>query len=209
MVARIIASATFVSANVVGVSRLSNHLLTVSNKLLRRHTCAQSRTHVHSDEQSGTCSRAQIVRMTTVTPETNSVSVQQFIRDATELGTIRFICVSRGGAVLETIGRFDYTLKTTNIPSKGEYISIASEDKTFECHIPTANVHHITLSTDKAKLGDYDLHAIRLFSADETIVLSCVLQFDPSRGPGNYLFGAVDAFNALRSRYGSQVDIIH
>lgn len=147
--------------------------------------------------------------MTTVTPETNSVSVQQFVRDATELGTIRFISVSRGGSVLETIGRFDYPLKTVDVPGMGEYITIASEDKTFECHIPTANVHRITMSTDKAKIGDHDIHAVRLLSSDGTIVLSCILQFDPSRGPGNYLFGAVDAFNALRSRYGSQVNVIH
>jgi len=34
---------------------------------------------------------------------------------------------------------------------------------------------------------------------------STLLMWDPSQGPGNYLDGAVEAFKALESKYGSKI----
>lgn len=123
-----------------------------------------------------------------------------FIEDAGQLGTMRFIAISNG-VVLETIGRLDYKQSRFEI-GDSEYLSIASIDKTFECHINVSKVHKVTLSNSKAKIGGHDLHVIRLLDQEGTILLSCLLQYDPSQGPGHYLYGAVDSFNHLVQKYG-------
>lgn len=149
--------------------------------------------------------RAGTVTMCTATTST----VLDFIKAAGEigLGTIRFIAVTNG-AVLETIGRFDYSTKTFEIPGKGQYLTIASEDKMFECHLNMSKVARIELSEQKAKIGDHKLYAVRFKDDGDSIMLSCILQYDPSKGPGNYLFGAVDAFKALKDRFGDVVSVV-
>lgn len=134
------------------------------------------------------------------------VELEQFLSDAGDLGTIRFIAIS-DGAVLETIGRFDYAIKRFNIPNKGTYLTLASEDKTFECHINTAKVVAVSMSKESAKIGGHDLYVIRLKNADGGIVLSCLLMWDPSRGPGEYIHGAIDAFERLRAQYGDAFSV--
>lgn len=141
--------------------------------------------------------------MSTQAPAT---TLATFISDAADLGTIRFIAIS-DGAVLETIGRFDYSVRSFSIPGKGDYLTIASEDKTFECHINCDKVAEITMTKEKAKMGDHDLYVMRLRKSDGGIVLSCLLMWDPSRGPGNYLHGAVNAFEALKQKYGESFSV--
>ncbi len=132
--------------------------------------------------------------------------LQQFIADAGELGTIRFVAVS-DGAVLETIGRFDYSKKVFDIPGRGVFLTIASIDQTFECHINLTKVSQVTMSKEKAKVGDHDVYVVRLKRDDGGIALSCLLMWDPSQGPGFYLHGAVDAFQALRNKYGDAFSV--
>lgn len=131
--------------------------------------------------------------------------LQTFLDDAWDLGTIRFINISNG-AVLETIGRFDYSLSTFTTPN-AFYLTLASADKTFECHINLSKASVVTMATEKAKIGHHDLHVIRILDMHDTILLSCLLQYDPSQGPGHYLHGAVDAFNALKEKYGPRFSL--
>lgn len=134
---------------------------------------------------------------------TTSVDLEQFFKDAGDLGTIRFITVGNG-SVLETIGRFDYNINRFEVPTKGAYITLANEDKTFECHINTSKVAAVTMGKETSKMGAHDLYVIRLKNADDCIVLSCVLMWDPSYGPGTYMHGAIDAFNRLKAKYGDK-----
>lgn len=135
-----------------------------------------------------------------------SATLKQFLTDARELGTIRFIAVS-GGAVIETVGRFDYGIQEFSVPGKGDYLTLASIDKTFECHISENKVVSITLTSEPAKIGGHEMHVIRFKAQDDSIVLSCALMWDPSQGPGNYLHGAVNAFKELKAKYGEQVEV--
>lgn len=141
---------------------------------------------------------------------TATATVEEFLKAAGEagLGTMRFITVT-DGAVLETIGRLDYGTKKFSVPGKGEYVTIASEDKMFECHLNMTKVKTIEMSEQKAKIGDHQLYVVR-FKADEgALMLSCLLQYDPSVGPGNYLYGAIDGFRALKERFGDVITVEH
>lgn len=141
---------------------------------------------------------------------TATATVEDFLKAAGEagLGTMRFIAVT-DGAVLETIGRLDYGTKKFSVPGKGDYMTIASEDKMFECHLNMSKVKTIELSEQKAKIGDHQLYVVR-FKADKgALMLSCLLQYDPSVGPGNYLYGAIDGFRALRQHFGDVITVEH
>lgn len=144
--------------------------------------------------------------MAVAQPKADTSQLEKFLVDAEGLGTIRFINIS-SGSVLETIGRFDYSKSTFAIPGKGTYLTIGSDDKTFECHINTEKVKNVTMGTEKAKIGGHDLHVIRLKDADNALILSCLLMWDPSRGQGKYLAGAVDAFESLRAKYGDEFHV--
>lgn len=152
--------------------------------------------------------RAQAVSMsaTTTGPPEQIRSLRQFLEVAKDLDTIRFITVTvASGAVLETIGRFDYKVSTFSVPGKGDYVTIASDDKLFECHLNTSKLKKVTLATEKAKIGDHDLHVMRFMGEDDALMLSCLLMYDPSKGPGNYLFGSVQRFQNIIATYGNQI----
>lgn len=153
------------------------------------------------------------------TKNEGKMTVGEFIENARDLGTVRFIVIGNGNnAILETIGRFDYNVSSFSIPGKGEYLTLASVDKTFECHLNTSRVVRITMATEKAKIGSHDLHVIRFLNCEEGeekagdrshIILSVLLMYDPSQGPGHYLHGAVDAFKKLRDQFGDSISVAH
>mmetsp|Transcript_3060 Transcript_3060/g.8455 ORF Transcript_3060/g.8455 Transcript_3060/m.8455 type:complete len:209 (-) Transcript_3060:201-827(-) len=126
-----------------------------------------------------------------------------FLKDASTLGTIRFINISQG-VVLETLGRFDYNVTPFETPA-GKYISVTSPDKLFECHINTDKVSTITISEESSKAGNHKLYVIRLKDAAGGNLLSCLLMWDPSQGMGRYSDTAVKRFEALIARYGTQL----
>lgn len=137
-------------------------------------------------------------------PSPRVALAKRFVADAGSLGTLRFVAVGNG-AVLETIGRFDYGVTDFSIPGKGDYITVASVDKTFECHLCLSNVAKITMTDDPAMADKTQtLHVIRFRDAEDKVMLSVLLMWAPNEGPGNYLFGAVDAFNELREKYGAE-----
>lgn len=133
------------------------------------------------------------------------VGLLAFLADAGGLGTVRFVCVS-AGAVLESVGRFDYGVSLFSTP-RGDYVTLASADRTFEAHVNVSVARAVTMSTEKAKVGGHDLHVIRLLDAGGAPLLSCLLMWDPSQGPGHYLHGAVPEFQRLRDKYGERFDL--
>lgn len=135
-----------------------------------------------------------------------TATLEQFLVDAENLGTIRFINISDGG-VLETIGRFDYSKKRIDVPNRGAFLTLANADKTFECHINISKVAKITLGKEKAKMGGHDLYVIRLKNEKDGIILSCLLMWDPSQGPGTYMHGAVSEFKRLEEKYGASFEL--
>lgn len=139
----------------------------------------------------------------TATMDRKSV-LRQFIQDAGSLGTLRFVAVT-DGAVLETVGRLDYALSEFSTGS-GEYLSVQSQDRTFECHMNTSRVAKVTLSNEKAKIGGHDLHVIRFLDQQHKPLLSVMLMFDPTKGPGYYLHGAETSFRALSEKYGGELN---
>lgn len=132
-----------------------------------------------------------------------AAKLKAFIADAGALGTLRFVAVS-GGAVLESIGRFDYGVKEFSVPGKGDYLTVASEDRTFECHLNLSIVKKVTMSDEPAKVGGHTLHVMRFCDEGGKPVLSVMLMWAPNEGPGVYLYGAVDAFGELRDKYGAE-----
>mmetsp|Transcript_6101 Transcript_6101/g.18436 ORF Transcript_6101/g.18436 Transcript_6101/m.18436 type:complete len:162 (+) Transcript_6101:121-606(+) len=132
-----------------------------------------------------TVSRRSIVCSATAPPD-GSVAhrLLQFFDEARDLGTIRFVCVS-DGAVIETIGRFDYSAVYNDV--RGGLLSLVSPDRLFELHVSTAKLAKITLSKERAKIGDHDIYVIRLKRPDEGIILSALLMWNPAEGPGIYV----------------------
>lgn len=133
--------------------------------------------------------------------------LKSFLKEAGDLGTIRFLAVTGGGAVLETIGRFDYPMQEFSIPGKGRYLTIKSEDGVFACNINADTVARVKMSKESAKQGNADIYVMRLLDEKDGIVLSCLLMWNPAEGPGHYLAGAVDAFEKLKSKYGEVFDL--
>jgi hypothetical protein len=133
--------------------------------------------------------------------------VRAFISAARELGTVRFVAVA-DGAVLEAVGRFDYPLAEFTVPGRGTFLTLATEDRLFECHLNASGVRRITMSEDLTKDGSgAKLPVIRFHGGGPRPMLSVSLMWEPSLGPGHYLHGAEEAFDALRDQYGSEYSL--
>eukprot|EP00181_Compsopogon_caeruleus_P004414 CAMPEP_0184680376 /NCGR_PEP_ID=MMETSP0312-20130426/3245_1 /TAXON_ID=31354 /ORGANISM="Compsopogon coeruleus, Strain SAG 36.94" /LENGTH=195 /DNA_ID=CAMNT_0027130425 /DNA_START=39 /DNA_END=626 /DNA_ORIENTATION=- len=173
----------------------------------RRHCCSWMRPERSAYGSARRVSRlsGKSVISTTMTVSKKAERIQTFLKDAEGLGTVRFINMS-AGSVLETIGRFDYGVRVFETP-RGEYVSISTTDRTFECHLNTEKVAKITMSKEAAKMGGHDLFVIRFRDEDEEILLSCLLMWNPSEGPGQYLAHAVESFNVLMAKYGGSYDL--
>ncbi|PXF42171.1 hypothetical protein BWQ96_08091 [Gracilariopsis chorda] len=137
----------------------------------------------------------------TDTPRTQRL--RDFLSAAGTLGTLRFVAVSPG-VVLETIGRLDYSTSTFAVPGRGHFLSVASEDRLFECHINTDEVQAVSLSQEPAKVGAHDVYVMRFLGEHDKRLLSCMLMWDPSQGPGHYLADAVQRFTELRERHNGR-----
>lgn len=61
---------------------------------------------------------------------------------------------------------------------------------------------------ESAKIGGHDLYVMRLKDKSDTILLSCMLQYDPAKGPGNYFPGAVDKFLVVQDKWGSEASLV-
>lgn len=139
---------------------------------------------------------------------TTPTSLTNFLVDTEDLGTMRFISISNG-AVLETVGRFDYGKKEfTNSKSGDRYLSIASAEQTFELHLNLTTIARLTLSKEESRIGGHTIYVIRMWRADEQLALSCMLQWDPSQGVGNYFPGVEEKFMKLIEMYGNELNFV-
>ena len=131
----------------------------------------------------------------------------QLIADCKDWGLCRFITINAGGAVLETASPMDVGLNFFEVPGKGQYATLASADKLFECHIRLDAAAKATFAKEAAKIGGHDLYVMRLKTSDDTILLSCMLQYDPAKGPGHYFDGAVEKFERVQSKWGNEASL--
>ena len=131
----------------------------------------------------------------------------QLIADCKDWGLCRFITINAGGAVLETASPMDVGLNFFEVPGKGQYATLASADKLFECHIRLDAAAKATFAKEAAKIGGHDLYVMRLKTSDDTILLSCMLQYDPAKGHGQYFDGAVEKFERVQSKWGNEASL--
>lgn len=195
----------------IGFVGSSSSFIGLSIGPINSSTCARRETcHSFGSTQAirKVRSERQIFRCTPKASATSDTATQlgSFLESARDLGTVRFIAVTPG-AVLETIGRFDYSLSTFSIPGKGDYFTLANIERTFECHLNASKVSTITISTEKAKVGPHQIHVVRFLSDKDDIILSAMLMWDPSQGPGNYLQGAVEEFEKMKQKYGERFQV--
>lgn len=137
------------------------------------------------------------------------MSVRAFIRAAHGLGAVRFVAVAgSGSAVLEAVGRFDYSVRTFSVAGRGEYVTLASDDGTFECHLNVSAVASVTLSVDDPKIvASHKLYVVRFRDARDAVLLSALLAHDARGGPGSYAPAALAAFHRLRETLGDRVAV--
>jgi hypothetical protein len=56
-------------------------------------------------------------------------------------------------------------------------------------------------------MGGHDLFVMRIKDKEGAILLSCMLQYDPAKGPGNYFDGAVAKFEAVQNKWGAAASL--
>ncbi|GIL82832.1 hypothetical protein Vretimale_8197 [Volvox reticuliferus] len=129
------------------------------------------------------------------------VTLQSLLDDAVNagLGKVRFIVLG-DGAILESVNNFG-SVRYNEVPNRGVLATVASEDKSFECHITLSKVREVKFVKSKAKSGEYDIYATRFLGADSKVLMSCLLhgqqgQYDPA---------AVEAWTNLATKYGESV----
>ncbi|EFJ41219.1 hypothetical protein VOLCADRAFT_98770 [Volvox carteri f. nagariensis] len=93
------------------------------------------------------------------------------------------------------------SVRYNEVPSRGVLATIASDDKSFECHITLSKVKEVKFAKSKAKSGEYDIYATRFLGPDGKVLMSCLLHgnqgvYDPS---------AVAAWTSLATKYGETV----
>lgn len=124
-----------------------------------------------------------------------SATLKDFLEACHELGTLRFI-VTSNAAVLEPRGRLE-KLFYAELPGKGKYANMHTE--AFEFHLNMDKIQQVKFETGEAKRGNFTTYAIRFLDETEAPALSVFLQWGK---PGEYEPGQVEAWEALRERYG-------
>jgi putative heme iron utilization protein len=123
-----------------------------------------------------------------------SAALSEFIEACESLGLLRLI-VTSDAAVLEartTIEKIFYA----ELP-KGKYANMHQED--FEFHLNMDKIKRIKFETGEAKRGNFTTYAIRFLMENDQPGLSAFLQWGK---PGEYAPGQVEAWQALKEKYG-------
>eukprot|EP00960_Hanusia_phi_P016885 497317-Hanusia_phi.AAC.1 len=128
---------------------------------------------------------------------------KEVMEDCKDWGLVRWITINANGAVLETAAKMGLKLSFFEIPGKGNYATIASSDKLFECHVNLDKAQKLTFSEMPRTVGAFMQVLVLILLAG--ILLSCMLQYDPEKGPGQYFTGSVDAFKRVQSKYGAEM----
>lgn len=123
-----------------------------------------------------------------------TANLKEFLEACTTLGTLRLI-VTSSAAVLETKGTIE-KLFYAELP-KGKYANMHKD--LFEFHLNMDAIKRVKFETGEAKRGNFTTYAIRFLDEKEEPALSAFLQWGK---PGEYEPGQVDAWQALREKYG-------
>ena len=123
-----------------------------------------------------------------------SNTLKEFLEACHTLSTLRLI-VTSSAAVLEARGKIE-KLFYAELP-KGKYANMHTEG--FEFHLNMDEIKQVKFETGEAKRGNFTTYAIRFLDQQEKPALSLFLQWGK---PGEYESGQVEAWYALRDRYG-------
>jgi putative heme iron utilization protein len=116
------------------------------------------------------------------------------LEECASLGLLRFI-VTNETAVLEVRGEFKELFFVPHLP---HYANLHSEH--FEFHLNMAEIAQVRFEELPSKRGNFLTYAIRFLKAGAPKpAMSLFLQWGK---PGEYAPGQVEAFVALREKYG-------
>ncbi len=125
-----------------------------------------------------------------------TATLPEFLEACESLGLLRLIVTSEA-AVLEV--RCPLTkLFYAELP-KGKYANMHQDD--FEFHLNMDQIKQVKFETGEAKRGNFTTYAIRFLTAADQPALSAFLQWGK---PGEYAPGQVEAWEALKAKYGEQ-----
>jgi putative heme iron utilization protein len=123
-----------------------------------------------------------------------TATLPEFLEACETLGTLRLI-VTNDVAVLEARGTIQ-KLFYAELP-KGKYANMHQD--IFEFHLNMDKVKRVKFETGEAKRGNFTTYAIRFLTEQDEPGLSVFLQWGK---PGEYAPGQVEAWQALRQKYG-------
>uniref|UniRef100_B8HKC3 Heme utilization protein HuvX n=1 Tax=Cyanothece sp. (strain PCC 7425 / ATCC 29141) TaxID=395961 RepID=B8HKC3_CYAP4 len=129
-------------------------------------------------------------------------TLPEFLQACETLGLLRLI-VTNDVAVLEVrapLAKVFYAElpKTTETGTLIQhYANMHTED--FEFHLNMDKIHAVKFETGQAKRGNFTTYAIRFLTDAGKPALSAFLQWGK---PGEYAPGQVEAWQALKEKYG-------
>lgn len=123
-----------------------------------------------------------------------NTTLKEFLEACENLGTLRLI-VTSDAAVLEVRGKIEKLFYAEL--RKGKYANLHSEG--FEFHLNMDKITQVKFETGEAKRGNFTTYAIRFLNEQEEPALSAFLQWGK---PGEYEPGQIEAWQALRTKYG-------
>lgn len=123
-----------------------------------------------------------------------TATLKEFLEACNTLLTLRLI-VTSSAAVLEVRGTIQ-KLFYAELP-KGKYANMHAD--LFEFHLNMDAIKRVKFETGEAKRGNFTTYAIRFLDEKEETALSAFLQWGK---PGEYEPGQVEAWEALREKYG-------
>ncbi len=123
-----------------------------------------------------------------------TATLKEFLEACETLGLLRLI-VTSSAAVLEAKETID-KLFYAELP-KGKYANMHKD--TFEFHLNMDAIKQVKFEIGESKRGNFTTYAIRFLDEKEEPALSAFLQWGK---PGEYAPGQVEAWQALREKYG-------
>lgn len=123
-----------------------------------------------------------------------TTNLKDFLEACEQLGTLRLI-VTSSAAVLEVRGKIQ-KLFYAELP-KGKYANMHAD--IFEFHLNMDEIKRVKFETGEAKRGNFTTYAIRFLDSRDEVALSAFLQWGK---PGEYESGQVEAWQALKKKYG-------
>ena len=123
-----------------------------------------------------------------------SATLKEFLESCHTLGTLRLI-VTSSAAVLETKGTIEKLFYAEL--GKGKYANMHKDF--FEFHLNMDAIEEVKFEAGESKRGNFTTYAIRFLDEKGEPALSAFLQWGK---PGEYEPGQVEAWQALKDKYG-------